>query len=263
MRDARRHHAPRPRRRRASRRRPARRSPTGVSASSTSAAGHQPLSQRRRQRSGSTFNGEIYNHADLRARARSRAATATARSPTPKPSSTPTKSGATSACNASAACSRLRSGMRRAAPAAGARPAGRQAALLGASRRPAALRIGNQSAFWRAASSQREANEAVLPEVLARATPRARETMFRGHSQAASRPPARLRGRQRRHPSGTGTFRCGRPRAARRRCESSRRAIPRTARGIRAAAADERRAARHVPLRRHRQQRDRRADGAR
>ena len=39
-------------------------------------------------------------------------------------------------------------------------------------------------------------------------------------------------------------------------------ALPRAARGIGPAAADGRRAARHVPLRRHRQQRDRRADGA-
>ena len=77
------------------------------------AAGHQPLANE----DGSVwivFNGEIYNHADVRPRARERRPPSTAPAPTPKPSSTPTSSGATAASSTSAACSRSRSGTRRA-----------------------------------------------------------------------------------------------------------------------------------------------------
>ena len=69
--DARRPDPPRPGRRRAARRRPRGARPPP---SQHRRSGRRPSAavERRRQRSGSRFNGEIYNHADVRPRARSR-----------------------------------------------------------------------------------------------------------------------------------------------------------------------------------------------
>ena len=55
------------------------------------------------------FNGEIYNHVELRKELK-RAAIASAPTATPRPSSTPTKSGAPTARAACAACSPSPSG---------------------------------------------------------------------------------------------------------------------------------------------------------
>ena len=54
-----------------------------------------------------TFNGEIYNHAELRARARRRSASTSGRpiTPTPRCCCTPTRSGASTASSSSTACS--------------------------------------------------------------------------------------------------------------------------------------------------------------
>ena len=77
-----------------------------------STAGHQPMTNE----DGSmwlTYNGEIYNHADLRARAGACGPHATTVTRTAKRSSTPSKSGATAPSSDSAACSRSRCGTRR------------------------------------------------------------------------------------------------------------------------------------------------------
>ncbi len=70
--------------------------------------------------------------------------------------------------------------VRRPPPAARARSPGRQAALLGARRRSAALRVRDQGDSRRAASSPRRPNHAVLSEVLATRGTAGVETMFEG-----------------------------------------------------------------------------------
>ena len=108
-----------------------------------------------------------------------------------------------------------------------------------------------------------EANDAALPELLGTRYLLGTRDAVRGHPQAAARARAGVRGRR-------VTIRqywdvpVGRPIARHQRLSRAgrRRAVPRAARGVGAHAADGRRAARHVPVRRHRQQRDRGADGA-
>ena len=83
-----------------------------------------------------TFNGEIYNHAALRARARGARATSTARTPTPRRSSTSTRRRARAASSGSTGCSRFAiwdSRTRELLP--GPRPPRHQAALLRPDRR--------------------------------------------------------------------------------------------------------------------------------
>ena len=153
----------------------------------------------------------------------------------------------------------------RAAPAAAARARSprHQAALLGDRRRPAAVRIGDQVDPRERPDPRRGQRGARCPSCSARATSRRRDAV-QGHPPAAARPHARLRGRHGHDPRSTGTCR---PAAAH---ESSRGSPSRTpsqqfrdaARGGGPHPADGRRAARHVPLRRPRQQRHRRADGA-
>ena len=107
-----------------------------------------------------------------------------------------------------------------------------------------------------------EADEARLPELLEHALPVGRRDAVQGHSPAAARPHAGVRARPGHDPRVLG--RAGRPRrrAARDDLRAGRRAaVPRAARRVGAHPADGRRAARHVPVRRPRQQRDRRADG--
>ena len=106
------------------------------------------------------------------------------------------------------------------------------------------------------------ANEAVLPEVLATRATAGEETLFRGIHKllpghvltivGRARAAAALLGR----PVGAGA---GVDRRGPRRRRGS---VSRAARRVRPAAADERRAARRLPVRRHRLQRDRRTDGA-
>ena len=147
----------------------------------------------------------------------------------------------------------------RAAPAAaaGARPAGRQAALLGAGRRPRCSSRPRSRRSSRAASIAAAANDA-------RAVGGARDALHvrhrdavRGHPQAAARPPARSSSTGACGSSSTGTCRSTGPirssnGSATRELD---RAVPIAAPGVGPAAADGGRAARHVPLGRHRQQR--------
>ena len=73
------------------------------------AGGHQPLSNE----TGDiwvTFNGEIYNHADVRPHLEAAGHTYL-HAPIRRPSSMPTSNGAMTACTGSAACSRSASGI--------------------------------------------------------------------------------------------------------------------------------------------------------
>ena len=160
---------------------------------------------------------------------------------------------------------RVRDLGRAAAPAAArARSPRHQAALLDA-RAATALLFGSEiKAILASGLVEPRPNEAALPELLGTRYRLGRGDAVRGHPQAAARAPARLRA--------AGASRRGRywdvpvggaPREP--PAPSGREAVaalPRAARGVGPPAADDRRAARHVPLRRHRQQRDRRADGA-
>ena len=159
------------------------------------AGGHQPLSNE----DGTvwiTYNGEIYNHADVRSGARRLRAIATARRATPRRSFTVTKSGAMSACTASAGCSRSPSGTHAsgdccscATGLASSRCTG-LALAIGCSSPPRSSRSS------RAVLSQQQPNEAVIPEVLAtRSTSGAGDAVPR-HLQAASRPSAGVRERR-------------------------------------------------------------------
>ena len=101
-----------------------------------SPAGHQPMPNED-ESLWVTFNGELYNWPELRARARSRAATASAATPTPRRCSTCTRSGARTCSTTSARDVRVRAVRRGPAHAPPrARPARHQAAVL-ARRRPA------------------------------------------------------------------------------------------------------------------------------
>ena len=108
------------------------------------------------------------------------------------------------------------------------------------------------------------ANEAVLPEVLSTRYIVGRRRRCSAASTSCCRDTCSCSRTARSRCGSTGTCRRApaqaRPATPRRR---RRRAVPRAARGVGPPAADERRAARHVPVRRHRQQRDRGADGAR
>ena len=193
-----------------------------------------------------------------------RTATATAPSPTPRRSSTPTSSGATTACD------RFRGMFAFAIWDAPKRRLllvrdrlGDQAALLGDAPATRLLFGSEIKATARERPGRARPNTRRFPRCSARGTCPATETMFRGvykllpghllvfeDGAIATRqywdvPPARLE--QRLEPTG--------PTA-----KSSRGSG--TARRIGAPAADERRAARHVPVGRHRQQRHRGADGA-
>ena len=224
--------------------------------------GQQPLSNE----DGSVwvvFNGEIYNHADVRNeleahghtlphqvrhrnhRPRLRAVGRRLRAPLPRHV-------------------RVRHlGRAEAPPAARARPARRQAALLDPHRRRAALRLGDQG-DPRERSDRAAAEPRGAPRSAQHALHVRRGDAVPRHPQAAAGPSARLRRRRRSRRGSTGTFPmrgstgASSPLSSRR----PRRAFPRAARGIGPPAPDERRAARHVPLRRHRQQRHRRAHGA-
>ena len=152
-----------------------------------------------------------------------------------------------------------------AAAAARARPARRQAALLGAGRRPAALRVRDQGDPRERPGRRRGQHRRCCPRCSRRATPPATETLFEGIHKLLPGPPAGLRA----------TAACASsrywdlpldgpdPELERLGDGDARRALPRAAPGVGAAAADGGRAARHVPVGRHRQQRRGRADGAR
>ena len=193
-----------------------------------------------------------------------RPATAIARGPTPRRSSTPTSSGATPASSTCAACSPSRSGTRRAggccSPAiasASSRSTGRMAG------EPAAVRIGDQ-VDPRERPDSRRGRRGAPARAAQHPLPLGRRDAVQGHPPAAARPHARLRARHGHDPRVLGRAGRSRRREPRTALRAGRRAaVPRAARRGGAHPADGRRAARHVPLRRPRQQRHRRADGRR
>ena len=215
-----------------------------------------------------SFNGEIYNHADVRRELEAARPRLPHASPTPKRSCTPTSSGATTASTGSAGCSRSRCGTRRsggccscAIGSASSRSTGRRV------RRHAVVRIGDQGAARERPRSSRGERSGAARSAQ-HAVRRRRGDAVPRRLQAAAGASARVRERRDADPAVLGC--ADRPTsAAMRTCRSAvtlarrrRCAIPRAAGGIRPAAADERRAARHVSVGRHRQQRHRRADGA-
>ena len=213
-----------------------------------------------------SFNGEIYNHARPAARARSAAATSTARAPIPRRIVHAYEQWGD-------ACVEHLRGMfafaiwdAPPAPAAArARSAGRQAALLGAARRAGCSSRRRSRRILASGWSPPAPNEAAIPELLGTRSLCRRRDDVRGHPQASARTRPDVRARRGRTAGATGT--CP---SASRDAGASARAVATTsrrfraaARGVDSAAPDERRAARRVPVGRHRQQRDRGADGAR
>ena len=228
------------------------------------APGHQPLSNE----DGSiwiVFNGEIYNHADDPRRARSARPPSTARA-------RDTETIVHAYEQWGDACVERFRGMfafaiwdapRRRLLLARDR-LGDQAALLGRASATGCCSDPRSRRCSRAAWSTPKPNDRAIPELLEHALPVGRRDAVPRHPQAAARPHAGVRARRGRRSGSTGT---SRPDAAIPRSSGCRRrdAVARFRELLEEAvrlAADGRRAARHVPVRRHRQQRDRRADGA-
>ena len=97
-------------------------------------------------------------------------------------------------------------GRAEAAAAARARSPRHQAALLGAQRRHAALRIGDQGDSRQRSDRSRRPNQAVLPEVLSTRYTSGDDTMFRGIHKLLPGHLPRLRRRRRSTSSSIGTF---------------------------------------------------------
>ena len=132
-------------------------------------------------------------------------------------------------------------------------------------RRPRCCSAPRSRRSSRAGWSRARAERARAARAARHALPRrATETLFKGIHKLLPGHTARLRERRGHDARSTGTCRSDASRRDGRRSRTARcgRAVPRAARGVGPPAADGRRAARHVPLGRHRQQRDRRADGA-
>ncbi len=224
--------------------------------------GHQPMSNEDRSL-WIVYNGEIFNHADLRPASRSAPAIATEAAAIPKPSCTPTNNTAPIASAASAACS----------PSPSGTPTPQR--LFCARDR---LGIKPFYYFWDGRcspsppKSRRSSNtppsrprldESLLPEYLAFGYVERRADPVSRHPQADARPSpdARL---LRPRPGARDPSILGRPsaldpadsRAVQRRGLDRR--MPPPPGGNRAHAPDERRPARHVPERRRRFERHRR-----
>ena len=122
-----------------------------------------------------------------------------------------------------------------AAAAARARSAGHQAALLDArGDGRAALRIGDQGDPRERAGRRRGRTSARFRSCSARATLSGAETLFQRHPQAAARPPPGLRARRGRRRGSTGTCRPARPGPSSRGSPTRDAvdAVPRAARGV-------------------------------
>jgi asparagine synthase (glutamine-hydrolysing) len=142
------------------------------------AGGHQPLSNE----TGSvwiTYNGEIYNHADVRAQLEARG-TDIERTRIRKRSFTPTSNGATHACTGSAACSRSRSGMLRRAGCCSFETVSASSLCTGHSPARSCSLRRRLKGFSRVGLVAVSPNHRVLSEVLATRGTSGEETMFEG-----------------------------------------------------------------------------------
>ena len=172
------------------------------------AAGHQPLANE----DGTiwiVFNGEIYNHADVRPELEAAGHRYRTRSDTETIVHAYEQWG-------DACVERLRGMFAFAiwdAPkrpaAARARSPRRQAALLGAGRQPAAVRLRDQ-VDPRERPDSRRGRRVAAPRAAQHPLPLGRRDAVQGHPPAAARPHARLRERHGHDPRSTGTCRPGR-----------------------------------------------------
>ena len=141
------------------------------------------------------------------------------------------------------------------------RPARDQAALLRRGRRPARLRVGAEEPARERARRRSTLDYEAIDAYLTLGFVPGPRTPLAGGPQADARPPARRRRAGVRSRARTGSTRSRRPSTSQ-RWRRRTRAAARRARGVRAAAADERRPARRDAERRARLEPDRRADGA-
>ena len=188
------------------------------------AGGHQPLSNETGDGLGHLQRRDLQPRATC-ARSSKRRGTCTARVPIRKRSFTPTSSGATTACSASAACSRSPSGMRGARrlllvrDRLGVKPLyWARRGLTGCSSPPRSRR------FSRAVSSRARPNHAVLSEVLATRYTAGTETLFEGIYKLLPGPSSDFRGRTRadRAVLGSAARRSGSGARPARRCRAHR-----------------------------------------
>ena len=231
-----------------------------------SPAGHQPMSNE----DGTvwiTYNGEVYNHAELRAELEAQGPPFTARAPTPRRSSTSTRRRARAASSASTACSPSRSGTR--AGASSSSPATGSASSRSTTRCcRRGLLFGSEikALLEHPAAARRDLDEEAFYDYLTFAFTPPPRTMFEGiRKLGAGGADDRARPTAQYAASATGaTDAVGRASPTRSRAMTrgrDGRRGPRTCCATRSQAHDVRRPVRRLPLRRRGLLDQRRADG--
>ena len=187
------------------------------------AAGHQPLSNED-DSIWIVFNGEIYNHEDVRQRLEvARPSLPHAfryRDDRPRLRAV----GRRAASSICAACSRSRSGMRRAAGCCSRATAWASSRSTGRGPATGCCSDPRSRRSSRAGWSTPRANERALPELLEHALPVGHRDAVQGHSSSAARPHAGLRERRDHACASTGTCRRARAPGSRSTSGAERRA---------------------------------------